>query len=135
MAIAETKSSSSSSSSSDGKLWGFLKKPFRQSEKTTPNFSSSSSSQNQYHGHGHGHGMSHHSSSQLEGGSNAHASNPSVSSVARSLLPTRRRLKLDPSNKLYFPCLSLPSSSFFSSSSNCVFFFVWTYLFYFLLFA
>ncbi|XP_052734854.1 vesicle-associated protein 4-1 isoform X3 [Vigna angularis] len=27
----------------------------------------------------------------------------SVSSLARSLLPTRRRLKLDPSNKLYFP--------------------------------
>ncbi|RDX69574.1 Vesicle-associated protein 4-2, partial [Mucuna pruriens] len=27
----------------------------------------------------------------------------SVSSVARSFLPTRRRLKLDPSNKLYFP--------------------------------
>ncbi|PIA34394.1 hypothetical protein AQUCO_03800185v1 [Aquilegia coerulea] len=27
----------------------------------------------------------------------------SVSSVARSLLPTRRRLRLDPSTKLYFP--------------------------------
>ncbi|KAI4320752.1 hypothetical protein MLD38_034197 [Melastoma candidum] len=28
---------------------------------------------------------------------------PSVSSVARSLLPARRRLRLDPPNKLYFP--------------------------------
>lgn len=31
----------------------------------------------------------------------------SVSSLARSLLPTRRRLKLDPSSKLYFPCMRL----------------------------
>lgn len=29
---------------------------------------------------------------------------PSMSSVARSLLPTKRRLKLDPPSKLYFPC-------------------------------
>lgn len=29
---------------------------------------------------------------------------PSMSSVARSLLPSKRRLKLDPSSKLYFPC-------------------------------
>ena len=36
--------------------------------------------------------------------SNSHPIPPSVSSVARSLLPTRRRLRLDPSNKLYFPC-------------------------------
>ncbi|CAO2823767.1 unnamed protein product [Amaranthus hypochondriacus] len=35
--------------------------------------------------------------------SNSHPTPPSVSSVARSLLPTRRRLRLDPSNKLYFP--------------------------------
>nr|VDD30787.1 unnamed protein product [Brassica oleracea] len=28
---------------------------------------------------------------------------PSMSSVARSLLPSKRRLKLDPSSKLYFP--------------------------------
>lgn len=31
------------------------------------------------------------------------AGGSSVSSVARSLLPTRRRLRLDPANKLYFP--------------------------------
>ncbi|OWM88687.1 hypothetical protein CDL15_Pgr002454 [Punica granatum] len=45
------------------------------------------------------------------GGNNSHAdgSRPrpssanTVSSVARSLLPARRRLRLDPSNKLYFP--------------------------------
>lgn len=28
----------------------------------------------------------------------------SISSVAKSLLPARRRLRLDPPNKLYFPC-------------------------------
>ncbi|KAL9243565.1 hypothetical protein vseg_017437 [Gypsophila vaccaria] len=35
--------------------------------------------------------------------SSSSSSSTSVSSVARSLLPTRRRLSLDPSNKLYFP--------------------------------
>ncbi|KAL5579292.1 hypothetical protein UlMin_011734 [Ulmus minor] len=95
MAIADQRSSSSSAS--EGKLWGFFKLPFRQSGSNS-NTTSSSSSQNVHH---------HHHSSQVDGsiphGSNPHASN-SVSSVAKSLLPTRRRLKLDPSNKLYFPC-------------------------------
>ncbi|XP_047161609.1 vesicle-associated protein 4-2-like isoform X2 [Vigna umbellata] len=53
-----------SQSQSEGKVWNFLKLPFRHSTASTSN---------------------------------------SVSSLARSLLPTRRRLKLDPSNKLYFP--------------------------------
>lgn len=45
----------------------------------------------------------HHNQSNMQvEGSNLHPSG-SVSSVARSLLPTRRRLRLDPSNKLYFP--------------------------------
>ncbi|XP_016681769.2 vesicle-associated protein 4-2 isoform X1 [Gossypium hirsutum] len=73
-------------SSSDGKVWGFFKLPFRQTRNTTST-TSSSSAQTQPH---------------LEG-SNHHASANSVSSVAKSLLPTRRRLKLDPANKLYFP--------------------------------
>ncbi|KAJ1383792.1 PapD-like superfamily, partial [Sesbania bispinosa] len=34
---------------------------------------------------------------------NAQSSSKTVSSVARSLLPPRRRLRLDPSNHLYFP--------------------------------
>ncbi|EXB30590.1 Vesicle-associated protein 4-2 [Morus notabilis] len=90
MAVADRKSSSSSSSS-DSKLWGFFSRPFRQS----------SSSQTVHHHHHHHHHHSH-QSSQVDG-SIPHGST-SVSSVARSLLPTRRRLKLDPSNKLYFPC-------------------------------
>lgn len=32
------------------------------------------------------------------------SSSSTVSSVARSFLPTRRRLRLDPANNLYFPC-------------------------------
>ncbi|XP_015886884.3 vesicle-associated protein 4-2 [Ziziphus jujuba] len=96
MAIAEEKSPS------DGKVWGFFKRPFRQQAGNTINtttLSSSSTSHNVHHHHHHHH---HHSSQPLEG-SNPQAPN-SVSSVARSLLPTRRRLKLDPSTKLYFPC-------------------------------
>ena len=34
------------------------------------------------------------------------SSSSTVSSVARSFLPTRRRLRLDPANNLYFPCTS-----------------------------
>lgn len=89
MAIADRKSSSSSDG---GKLWGFFKRPFRQSAGNTATFSSSSSSQ-----------IAHHHTSSHVDGPHPHSSS-SVSSVARSLLPTRRRLKLDPSNKLYFPC-------------------------------
>lgn len=91
MAIADRKSSSSSDG---GKLWGFFKRPFRQSAANTATFSSSSSSQ-----------IAHHHTSSHVDGPHPHSSS-SVSSVARSLLPTRRRLKLDPSNKLYFPCMS-----------------------------
>lgn len=35
-----------------------------------------------------------------------------VASVAKSLLPTRRRLTLDPPNKLYFPCMCFWFSRF-----------------------
>ncbi|KAL7213201.1 hypothetical protein ACSBR2_015828 [Camellia fascicularis] len=87
-------------SSSDGKILGLFKLPFRQSVNSHSTTSSSSSSH-----------IAHHQSSQVEG-SNPHSntsssssssSSSSVSSAARSLLPTRRRLRLDPSNKLYFP--------------------------------
>lgn len=44
----------------------------------------------------------------------------SVSSFAKSLLPSPRRLKLDPSNKLYFPCM-LPSSSNSSFIQSSIF--------------
>ncbi|KAE7995565.1 hypothetical protein FH972_000345 [Carpinus fangiana] len=87
MAIADQKSSS------EGKAWNFFdfKLPFLHSGTSHANMSSSSSSQNAHYQN------TINSHPQLDGGSN------SVSSVARSLLPARRRLKLDPSNKLYFP--------------------------------
>ncbi|XP_043697819.1 vesicle-associated protein 4-1-like [Telopea speciosissima] len=78
MAIADEKSHS------DGKVWSICRMPFWQSGNA-----SSSSSQNLHH-------------QQNIDGSNHHSST-TVSSVARSLLPTRRRLRLDPRNKLYFP--------------------------------
>lgn len=77
---------------SDGKVWGLFKLPFRQSGGNSNSSSTSSHNVHQLHSQ----------SNHLVEGSNPHASN-SVSSVARSLLPTRRRLRLDPSNKLYFP--------------------------------
>ena len=124
MAIADRKSPSS-----DGKVWNFFKLPFRHSNNNTTS-SSSSSSHNppppppppHHHQNNNNNNNSsysttnsnssmnnnninnnnHNNNPQVEG-SNPHSSN-TVSSVARSLLPARRRLKLDPANKLYFPC-------------------------------
>lgn len=96
MAISEQKSPTESSNS-NGKVWGFFKLPFLSSSgnsNTTPSGSSSSSMTHHHFHHSQ-------SSSQIDG-STPPAHN-SVSSVARSILPTRRRLKLDPASKLYFP--------------------------------
>lgn len=85
---------------SDGKAWNFFKRPFLHSSNSNTNTSSHSAH----------HPQNIHSASnnvQVEGSNPLHGSN-SVSSVARSLLPARRRLKLDPSNKLYFPCTYCP---------------------------
>lgn len=71
---------------SEGKLWNFC--TFWQSG----NVSSSSSST-------HNLTPSQHSSVEL----NPRPSGNKVSSVARSLLPARRRLRFDPANTLYFP--------------------------------
>ncbi|KAL8107867.1 vesicle-associated protein 4-2-like [Apium graveolens] len=76
-------------SPSDGKVWGLFKLPFRNSVNSNSN-------------------TSHYHQSQINGvvdGANGQSSSSSssVSSVARSLIPTRRRLRLDPANKLYFP--------------------------------
>lgn len=94
MAVAEPKLHS------EPKVWNFFKLPFRNSNTSSTNTTSSSVNNNLHHHHHH----NPNSNTPLEG-STSHTSN-SVSSVARSLLPTRRRLKLDPSNKLYFPCMS-----------------------------
>ncbi|KAI8000148.1 Vesicle-associated protein 4-2 [Camellia lanceoleosa] len=84
-------------SPSEGKILGLFKLPFRNSSNTT------SSSNVQHH-------QNHQTNSQVEGlnphnnnNNNNNGSSSSVSSVARSLFPTRRRLRLDPSHKLYFP--------------------------------
>ncbi|KAK8575277.1 hypothetical protein V6N13_033483 [Hibiscus sabdariffa] len=79
-------------SPSDGKVWGFFKLPFRQTGNGNGTTSSSSSASH----------LQSQSQPHVEG-SNHHGSANSVSSVAKSLLPTRRRLKLDPANNLYFP--------------------------------
>ncbi|KAK4485168.1 hypothetical protein RD792_007810 [Penstemon davidsonii] len=86
MAIAEDKP--------DGKVWGLFKLPFRQSQTATLSSSNFAHHQQNYNNNTH---------SQVEGSAAHGNTGSSVSSFARSLLPTRRRLKLDPSNKLYFP--------------------------------
>ncbi|QCD84267.1 vesicle-associated protein 4-2-like [Vigna unguiculata] len=90
MAVADPKPHS------EPKVWNFFKLPFRHSTSATTTTSSSANLHLHHHHH-------HHNPNNLPlEGSTSHTSN-SVSSVARSLLPTRRRLKLDPSNKLYLP--------------------------------
>ncbi|ESQ55230.1 hypothetical protein EUTSA_v10025857mg [Eutrema salsugineum] len=111
---------------SDNRGWGFFKIPFRNSSghgnassATSPFPSGASSSSTsshlhnhhpqQHHPHHHHHHPHHHqlgyNGPHGDGsGQNQHPTpSPSVSSVAKSLLPTKRRLKLDPSEKLYFP--------------------------------
>ncbi|KAI3937107.1 hypothetical protein MKX01_015322 [Papaver californicum] len=100
MAIADEKSS-------NGKVWSLCKMPFWQSggninnnvTSSSTSSSSSSTSQQQHHHH---HNYNHNQQHVVEGSSNTQSSN-TVISVARSLIPTRRRLRLDPATKLYFP--------------------------------
>ncbi|KAK7252209.1 hypothetical protein RIF29_36006 [Crotalaria pallida] len=91
------------------KVWNFFKLPFRHSSSSSSNSNSNSNSgttssntTSSHNLHPHHHHHHHHHNPPLEG-STSHSSSSSVSSVARSLLPTRRRLKLDPSTKLFFP--------------------------------
>lgn len=62
---------------------------------------------------------------------NAQKSSKTVSSVARSLLPHRRRLRLDPSNHLYFPCNYILNLNFLFTI--LLHFSVFVFLFFFLL--
>ncbi|KAK3188133.1 hypothetical protein Dsin_027694 [Dipteronia sinensis] len=119
MAIADNNNNNNNNkSASDNKVWNFFKLPFRQSANNNNsnsnsntsaavNTMSSSSTVSQSHLH---HQIHHHHNNIHQNQSNhqqpVDGSNPhpnSVSHVARSILPIRRRLKLDPSNKLYFP--------------------------------
>lgn len=101
MAIADEKSS-------NGKVWSLCKMPFWQSggnnNSNVTSSSTSSSSTSQQPQHHHHHNYNHNQQQHVvEGSSNTQSSN-TVISVARSLIPTRRRLRLDPATKLYFPC-------------------------------
>ncbi|KAI0527282.1 hypothetical protein KFK09_002881 [Dendrobium nobile] len=100
MAVADGRAGSS-----DGKLWGLCRLPFWQAGTSGAGggggtSSTNSSSSLTHHQH-------HHGSGQLGGALGPRAQQSSggnsVSSVAKSILPTRRRLRLDPPNKLYFP--------------------------------
>ena len=97
-------------SQSDTKLFRLC--PFWQSGNTS---SSSSSTQNLTHSN-----IGNLSGRHVEGPSNPKPPPKTVSSVARSLLPPRRRLRLDPSSNLYFPS----TSSFYSTLLDFFFCFV-----------
>ncbi|KAL6990939.1 hypothetical protein U1Q18_009060 [Sarracenia purpurea var. burkii] len=97
----------------DGRIFGLFKLPFRHSgnaHSTTPSSSFHSA-------HHHSQHYSSRNNSQAEG-SNPHNNAPvSVLSVARSLLPARRRFRLDPASKLYFPCKRFISTVYFQISA------------------
>jgi len=94
MAIADQQPQSQRS---EAKVWGLFKLPFRHTTQSTSSSSSSSSSLYSGMSRSKSNGNPH------SDGSNSHSTS-SVSSVARSLMPSRRRLRLDPPTKLYFPC-------------------------------
>ncbi|XP_031501326.1 vesicle-associated protein 4-2-like [Nymphaea colorata] len=77
----------------EGKGWKICRMPFWQSAAASSS-SSSASSQTALH---------HQNGVQGSEGSNPQGAHSSMSSVARSILPTRRRLRFDPASKLYFP--------------------------------
>ncbi|ESW21889.1 hypothetical protein PHAVU_005G107900 [Phaseolus vulgaris] len=88
----------SEKSGSDGKVWSFCRMPFWQTTHTPSSSSSSSSmSYNMHNVH-----QQNQNNLQSVDRSGQHSST-TVLSVAKSLLPTKRRLRLDPTNKLYFP--------------------------------
>ncbi|KAJ8510523.1 hypothetical protein OPV22_000957 [Ensete ventricosum] len=107
MALAEVKAGT------EGKGWGICRLPFfgggagggGGDEGSSSNSSSTFILTHNHHYRSPGRGQT----GQVEGGAAAapagrRSSGASpVSSVARSLLPTRRRLRLDPPTKLYFP--------------------------------
>ncbi|XP_065029310.1 vesicle-associated protein 4-2 isoform X3 [Musa acuminata AAA Group] len=104
MALAEVKAGT------EGKGWGICRLPFFGGGGGGDGGSSSNSSSTFILTHNHHYRSSGQGQTgQVEGGAAAAQAGrrssgaTSVSSVARSLLPTRRRLRLDPPTKLYFP--------------------------------
>uniref|UniRef100_A0A0C9QN52 TSA: Wollemia nobilis Ref_Wollemi_Transcript_19184_1226 transcribed RNA sequence n=1 Tax=Wollemia nobilis TaxID=56998 RepID=A0A0C9QN52_9CONI len=96
MVIVEGKGEQELNNTGIGKAWNLCKMPFWQqgssSQRQNQSQSSSHSQAHHFH-HNHQEGTSGTDSSGIN----------SVSAVARALLPTKRRLKLDPESKLYFP--------------------------------
>ncbi|CAN6972309.1 unnamed protein product [Brassica rapa subsp. trilocularis] len=98
----------SEKSDSDGRRRSLFKLPFRNSSDHQATSSSSSSHLSDNYIHQSRHFRYHGPRPVVERLGQTHhqppaATIPSMSSVTRSLLPTKRRLKLDPSSKLYFP--------------------------------
>jgi len=85
--------------SGGGKLWNLCRMPFRQAGGAPAPATPQSSSSGIHHSAGR---YGHEAPIAGDGGAQG-ASAGSISSVAKSLLPARRRLRLDPANKLYFP--------------------------------
>ncbi|KAK8919213.1 Vesicle-associated protein 4-2 [Platanthera zijinensis] len=92
------------------KLWGLFQNPFRQKRPSAGRgggggggFSSANSSSLTHHQHHLTGGQVDPTSGSVGSRAQQSTGGVSVSSVTRSLLPKRRRLRLDPSNKLYFP--------------------------------
>ncbi|KAK3125362.1 hypothetical protein QOZ80_7BG0603880 [Eleusine coracana subsp. coracana] len=84
--------------SGGGKLWNLCRMPFRQAGGAPAPQSSS--------GIHHSAGRYSHDAPSVAGdgaGGAQGAQAGSISSVAKALLPARKRLRLDPANKLYFP--------------------------------
>lgn len=124
----EVEDGKAATAKADGKAWGFCRFPFFGSSagsgagsgggsasSSTTNSSSALSLTHRHHPRSSGRSQV----GQREGGAatataaRRSSGAGSVSSVARSLLLTRRRLRLDPSTKLYFPCECLLWSLFF----------------------
>lgn len=103
----------SEKSVSVGKAWSFCRMPFWQTSHT-PSSSSSSMSYNMHNVH-----QQNLNNVQSVERSGQHSST-TVSSVAKSLLPTKRRLRLDPTNKLYFPCRCLLKLVYYVVISNVI---------------
>ncbi|KAK2370525.1 Vesicle-associated protein 4-2 [Trifolium repens] len=87
---------------SDGKVWNFCRMPFWQSSHN-PSSSSTTTTTTTSSSSSYMHNVHHQNQNLHSIDRSVPQSSATVSSVAKSLLPTRRRLRLDPPNKLYFP--------------------------------
>lgn len=97
MAVDEQKSGA------EGKVWGLCKMPFWQSSNGFSSSSSSSMQNNNNNNNNDNSRVYQQNQSQQVMGRSSVVNSSNVSSMAKSLLPTRRRLRLDPSTKLFFP--------------------------------